>query len=213
MFTGLIESCTRVTRVDRRGTGLRLHLAAPEGDFELSLGQSLAVSGACLSVAGWSDPKTGLDVAPGTPGAHVVFDLSAETLARTWFSDLAPGRTVNLERAMKLSDRLDGHLVSGHVDGSGRLVDRRDVGDGGAWLSFEVEPSLQRYLVDKGSVTLDGISLTVVGPRGPRFDVAVIPLTLRKTSLGSAPVGSRVNVEADLVGKWIERLLPPAPSR
>jgi len=212
MFTGLIEARTRVTRNERRGTGLRLHLAAPvielAGSFEVASGQSIAVSGACLTVVAQIDPRTGREVPFGTPGAELAFDLSAETLARTWFGDAAVGRVVNLERAMKLSDRLDGHLVSGHVDGSGRVVARQDSGDGGARFTFEVEPELERYLVDKGSVTLDGISLTVVAPREGRFDVAVIPLTLERTSLGTAAVGDRIHVEADLVGKWIERLMP-----
>lgn len=208
MFTGLIEATGRVTRVERRGTGLRLQVAAP-AEVTVALGQSVAISGACLSVAGWADPRTGADVAPGSPGADWIFDLSAETLSRTWFADARPGTVVNLERALRLGDRLDGHLVAGHVDGLGRIVARRESGDGGAVVTFEVEPGLERYLVEKGSVTLDGVSLTVVTPREGRFDVALIPLTLAHTSFGTAPVGARVHVEADLVGKWIERLLPP----
>jgi riboflavin synthase len=136
------------------------------------------------------------------------FDLSAETLERTWFAELTAGRLLNLERAMSLGHRLGGHLVSGHVDGVGRIVEIQDSGDGGAVFTFEVAAGLDRYLIEKGSVTVDGISLTVVEPRGCVFDVAVIPLTLSQTSLGRAQVGERVNVEADLVGKWIERLLP-----
>jgi riboflavin synthase len=140
----------------------------------------------------------------------MVFDLSAETLARTHFGELSEGEQLNLERAMRLSDRLSGHLVSGHVDGGGTLVEKRDSGDGGQVQTFEVDPGLERYLIEKGSVTLDGISLTVVEPRGRRFDVALIPVTLEVTNLGSARVGQRVNVEVDLVGKWIERLVVPA---
>jgi riboflavin synthase len=119
---------------------------------------------------------------------------------------------VNLERAMLLSDRLDGHLVSGHVDGRGSLAAIEDSGDGGRRITIEVEPGLERYLVEKGSIAVDGISLTVVDPRARRFDVAVIPITLEKTTLGRAESGAVVNLEADLIGKWIERLVP-RPSR
>ena len=108
---------------------------------------------------------------------------------------------------MRLGDRLDGHMVSGHVDGQGRVVAIEDVGDGGRELHFELEAGLERYLIEKGSVTLDGTSLTVVEPVGGRFRVAMIPVTLEVTSFGRARVGQQVNVEADLVGKWVERLL------
>ncbi len=113
---------------------------------------------------------------------------------------------VNLERALCLGDRLDGHMVSGHVDGAGRVTAIQDVGDGGRVITFEVDPGLERYLVDKGSISLDGVSLTVVRPKGRQFDVALIPLTLELTNLGAAEVGTPVNVEADMIGKWIERL-------
>jgi riboflavin synthase len=152
------------------------------------------VSGACLTVA-------------EAPGEDLAFDLSAETLARTWLGALEAGGEVNLERAMRLSDRLDGHLVSGHVDGRGRISDVRDAGDGGRTVAIEVEPGFERYLVDKGSVAVDGVSLTVVSPRGRTFDVALIPVTLEKTTLGRAEPGRAVNLEADAIGKWVERLL------
>jgi riboflavin synthase len=192
MFTGLIEACVPVLRVERRGSGVRAWVVAPP--FELELGQSVAVSGCCLTVA--EDPSAG----------GIAFDLSAETLARTWFGRLEVGDRVNLERALEVGDRLDGHMVSGHVDGRGRILAISDVGDGGKVITFEIGADLERYLIDKGSITLDGISLTVVDPRGPRFDVAVIPLTLEHTCLGYAVEGQLVNVEADLIGKWVERL-------
>ena len=159
-------------------------------------GRSVAVSGACLTVA----------ADPGVGGSGLVFDLSSETLERTWLGRLRPGSKVNLERAMRLSDRLDGHLVAGHVDGVGRIAKIEDSRDGGRLIVFEVERELEKYIVDKGSIAIDGISLTVVGPRGRSFRVAVIPETLRKTTLGSARVGDPVNVEVDLVAKWIEKL-------
>jgi len=200
MFTGIIEA-TVVTLglrpVGAAERGARLCLAAPPGPWEVSPGESIAVSGCCVTLAG----------APG-PGGELDFDLSAETLERTWFAELTPGRFVNLERSMRLGQRLGGHLVSGHVDGVGRIVEIQDSGDGGAVFTFEVAAGLDRYLIEKGSVAVDGISLTVVEPRGRLFDVALIPVTLAQTSLGRARVGERVNIEADLVGKWIERLIP-----
>ncbi|MFT4543313.1 MAG: riboflavin synthase [Planctomycetota bacterium] len=142
----------------------------------------------------------------------MAFDLSQETLERTWLGTLAsekswPDREINLERAMRLGERLDGHMVSGHVDGEGRILGIEDVGDGGREFRFEVAQELSHYLIEKGSITIDGISLTVVGPTGCEFKVAVIPVTLALTSLGRARVGDAVNLEVDMVGKWIERLL------
>ena len=145
----------------------------------------------------------------GTPGADMVFDLSAETLDCTHLGQAAVGQLFNLERALEVGARLGGHIVSGHVDGAGEVVGIEDVGDGGRVFSFEVASGFERYLVDKGSVTIDGVSLTVVAPEGRRFDVAVIPETLRVTTLGSAKVGDRVHLEADALGKWVERLLAP----
>ncbi len=185
MFTGLVEARAPVRRTLVLGTGLRLWIAGPPG-FESRVGDSVCVSGACLSVA-------------AIDAADLAFDLTAETLGRTWFRDLRSGDEVNLERAMRLSDRLDGHLVAGHVDGRGRCTEVEDSGDGGRRLSFEVDPGF--------SVAVDGVSLTVVEPRGRIFDVAAIPITLEKTTLGRAERGRVVNLEADLIGKWIERLV------
>jgi len=195
VFTGIIESRVPVRDYQPQGGGARLVLPRPDlPDWDIHTGQSIAVCGTCLTV---------VDQAPdGAMG----FDLSPETLDRTWFREIEPGRPVNLERAMLLSDRIDGHLVAGHVDGGGRLTGREATGDGGAVFEFEVDEGLERYLIEKGSVTLDGVSLTVVQPAGRAFRVALIPLTLELTNLGSAKVGQRVNVEADMIGKWIERL-------
>lgn len=180
-----------------RGTGARLVLARPGPDWAPRGGESLAVSGACLTA-----------LAPdASPAGTLAFDLSLETLERTWFRALAPGRLVNLERALRLSERLDGHLVSGHVDGVGRVLELADQGDGGRRLTCEAPAELARFLVDKGSITVDGVSLTVVAPRGRVFDVALIPATLARTTLGSARAGDPVNLEADLLGKWVDRLL------
>ena len=197
MFTGLVEAAVPAASLERAGTGARLLVPRPEPDWEVSVGDSVAVSGVCLTVV---EPL----------GPELAFDLSAETLGRTWFGHLRPGRPVNLERALRLGDRLGGHMVSGHVDGVGTIEAVAEAGDGGRRFTFRVPPELGRYLIQKGSVTLDGISLTVVDPRGGLFDVAVIPETLSVTSLGTAEVGQPVHVEADLVGKWIERLVAHA---
>jgi riboflavin synthase len=197
VFTGIVEASVRVRSFERDGTGARLILPPPEGpsDWLVRTGQSVAVSGACLTVAEVLE------------GGDMAFDLSAETLERTWFGALEAGAEVNLERAMKLGDRLDGHMVSGHVDGLGTVIGIQDVGDGGRVLAFEVDSGLARYVIEKGSVTLDGVSLTAVEPESGRFRVAMIPVTLEVTAFGGASLGQRVNVEVDLVGKWIERLV------
>ena len=212
MFTGIVEGVGVVRSVAPAGNGLILRVAPPQGTWKVSEGDSVVVCGACLTVAGLeaAEGEAGApDLAGSLAGAQMVFDLSAETVARTWFAALEPGLAVNLERALRLGERLDGHMVSGHIDGLAQVLAVEDSGDGGRLFTFEVAPGLERYLIEKGSVTLDGTSLTVVEPEGRRFAVAVIPLTLERTNLGSAAVGQRVNMEADLVGKWIERLLPP----
>ena len=204
MFTGLVEASVPVGSIESCGTGARLLLPAPSLPADLPAweprtGESLAVSGCCLTVS-----EIGAD-------GELFFDLSSETLQMTWFGAVEPGRPVNLERSVRLADRLGGHLVSGHVDGVGRIVEITETGDGGRLFVFEVPVGLERYLLSKGSVTVDGISLTVVDPRERRFDVAVIPETLSRTSFGSAQPGQEVHVEADLIGKWVERLCGDDP--
>lgn len=201
MFTGLIEARVPIRALEREGTGARLVLEEPafapgRPPWRPELGESIAVSGCCLTVA-------------RLEGAAPVFELTAETLERTWFGRAEPGELVNLERSLTLSDRLGGHLVSGHVDATGRLAARRDPGDGGAVYTFETPPGFARYLINKGSVSIEGISLTVVDPEGPRFDVALIPETLERTNLGGMEVGRAVHLEADMIGKWVERLVQP----
>jgi riboflavin synthase len=175
----------------------------------------VAVSGTCLTVAAFARPGAPDEVparpdgSPAVPDADLVFDLSAETLERTTLGALEPGAAVNLERSLRLGDRLGGHLVTGHVDGRGTFVGAEPEGDGGARLTFEVDAPFERWLVEKGSVAVDGVSLTVVRPRARRFDVAAIPLTLERTSLGRLAPGARVNLESDPLAKWVEHLLAP----
>jgi len=200
MFTGLVEACVPVRSWEAAGTGARLVLPAPElasdlPDWEPVLGESIALSGCCLTV---------IEIGPD---GSVAFDLSRETLDRTWFEERIAGRPVNLERSVRLADRLGGHLVSGHVDGVGHVAAVTYTGDGGWCMTFEVPVEFERYLVQKGSVAVDGISLTVVDPRERLFDVAVIPETLARTNLGTAEVGTAVHLEADPIGKWVERML------
>ncbi|HED66606.1 MAG TPA: riboflavin synthase [Planctomycetes bacterium] len=200
MFTGLIEARVPIRSLEPQGEGARLSLPAPElapghPAWEPTLGESIAISGCCLTVIEIGEDRS------------VAFDLSRETLDLTWFGDAVPGDLVNLERSVRLADRLGGHLVSGHVDGVGRLVEIQDPGDGGRVYTFEVPEDFARYLVPKGSVSIEGISLTVVEPEGCRFSVALIPETLQRTNLGVARPGARLHLEADQIGKWVERLL------
>lgn len=219
MFTGLVEAAVPVRSFFERGSGARLILPAPlEGDlalapepeswggatsdeaWEAGIGDSIAVSGTCLTVAEL------LEAPDGAKMPDMAFDLTQETLERTWFGGLKAGHVVNLERALKLGARLGGHMVSGHVDVCGAAVGREDVGDGGAVFTFEVPAGFERFLVDKGSITIDGISLTVVDPVERRFQVAVIPHTLERTHLAHIQAGDPVHLEADLIAKWVEKL-------
>lgn len=203
MFTGLVEGFAKVHSFARVRAGARLELAAPllgrgPAPWRPVRGESVSVSGCCLTVA-----RLGR-------GGRTGYDLSKETLGLTWFARLAVGDRVNVERAVRLGDRLGGHLVAGHVDGLGRIVRLEDSADGGRLLTFEVPAGFERWLFSKGSVTIDGVSLTVVAPRARRFRAALIPESLRRTTLGKARAGDAVHLEADLLGKWVEHLLQPS---
>ncbi|MBZ0252272.1 MAG: riboflavin synthase, partial [Candidatus Methylomirabilis sp.] len=157
------------------------------------LGESIAVGGACLTAVRFGD-------------GWFEAELSAETLRRTAFRGLKPGDAVNLERALRAGDRLGGHIVQGHVDGVGRLA--RAVSDGKGWtVTVEAPKELSRYMIEKGSVAVDGISLTIASLRGAAFEVAVIPHTWEMTTLSRRPKGAEVNLEVDLLAKYVERLL------
>lgn len=193
MFTGLIEDLGTVRELPKGAEGVRLTVGTQIPMGELVLGESIAVNGICLTVAAFGQ------------GAFVA-DVSPETLGRTNLGDLSVGAVVNLERALRLSDRLGGHLVSGHVDGVATLAGRRRQGNS-LCLTFRFPAHLGRYLVEKGSVALDGISLTVTEVSDEAFSVAVIPHTLERTTLHRKEVGAQVNIETDIVGKYVERLL------
>jgi riboflavin synthase len=196
MFTGLVEALGRVERIEPDADGgQRLTVAAPFAR-ELEIGESVAVSGACLTVVSRSDASFAVQAGP-------------ETLRKTTFGSLVVGDSVNLERSLQLGDRLGGHLVQGHVDGVGRIVERTRSGD---WETvwFEGPAELVAPMVPKGSVAIDGVSLTLVDVTRDRFSVALIPHTLAATTLGTKPVGAGVNLETDLiskyVAKWMENL-------
>ena len=193
MFTGIIECQGIVARTERVAGGMRLEIYAPDFGRDMTLGDSVAVDGACLTIAKF------------VRGAFLV-DVSDETLQHTTLSRLAQGAKVNLERALRLSDRLGGHIVSGHVDAVGSLAMRQAAGNS-TMYRFTVPAEVAQYLVEKGSVALDGISLTVASLGRRDFAVAVIPKTLEQTTLGGARVGSEVNVELDVLAKYVERML------
>ena len=191
MFTGIVQTLGRVRRIETARGGARIEIACRLRG--LSIGESIAVNGACMTV-----------VTKGRGGFAV--DVSPESLRRTALGVLRAGSPVNLERALALSDRLGGHLVQGHVDAVGRVLAIRP--EANAWVyTFEAPPGVARYLVEKGSVAVDGVSLTVAASRGRRFDVAVIPHTARNTTLGERKAGDPVNLEADVLAKYVEKLL------
>jgi riboflavin synthase len=194
MFTGIVEGVGTVQAAARRGDVMAVRIDVG-GLFEgLPLGGSISVNGCCLTAVG-SDAR-GFDV-----------ELTGETLRRTRFDErLVPGALVNLERPMKADGRFDGHIVQGHVDGVGRVRALRRLGES-AELEVEAPLGFERYLVEKGSLALDGISLTVWGIGGGAFSVALIPLTLEVTNLRNVEAGRLVNLEADVIAKYVERLL------
>lgn len=195
MFTGIIETRGRVASVTGGADGGRLGIAVAPEFADLAAGRSVAVDGACLTVVEREPTRFWAD-------------LSAETLRRTTLGRLAPGQAVNLERPLRVGDRLGGHLVTGHIDGVGTIAGIRREGDGHVFR-FRTPPSLWPLLVPKGSVAVDGISLTVAALGDETFDVAVIPFTFQETTLGSKGMGAAVNLEMDLVGKYVARLLGP----
>ena len=194
MFTGIITDLGRVRRL-RRDVGLQLTIATAFATKEIALGASIACSGPCLTVVAVE------------PGAFSV-EASAETLACSTLGDWIEGSPVNLERALRLGDELGGHLVSGHVDGVARLVERRPEGDS-VRFTIEAPAELMRYIAPKGSVALDGVSLTVNEVEDSRFGVNLIPYTLAHTSLGNAAPGQRMNLEIDPIARYVARLLGP----
>jgi riboflavin synthase len=192
VFTGIIQSLGRIERVDRGGDGARITIASDLAE-EIDAGESIAINGGCLTA-----------LPAGDESFHA--DAMNETLSRTSLAQAQPGTAVNLELPLRPSDRLGGHIVQGHVDGTGTV---ESVADDGFARILEVqapEPVL-RYVVEKGSIALDGVSLTVTGLSPRSFTVSLIPETLKRTTLGQAGPGTRVNLEVDVLAKYVERLL------
>jgi riboflavin synthase len=194
MFTGIVEELGVVRRVTPNAGGARIEIAATTVLGDATIGASIAVNGCCLTVVELGDQ-------------HWSADAVVETLARTNLGALAPGDPVNLERPVRLEDRLSGHLVQGHIDATGTVVARERQSDGSERFRFSAPADVLRYVVHKGSITVDGISLTVAAVADEAFEVAVIPHTLAVTTLGARAIGARVNLEVDLVAKYVERLL------
>lgn len=199
MFTGIVEELGTLESVDRVGDSARLRIRGPLVTSDAGHGDSIAVNGVCLTVTEF------------TPGQTFDADVMAETLDRTALGALAPGDGVNLERAMRADARFGGHIVQGHVDGTGRLLSRVEHEH---WqvVRFSLPAELGRYVVEKGSVTVSGTSLTVSavsspGEAEPWFEVSLIPTTLESTVLGSLAPGDLVNIEVDILAKYVERLL------
>lgn len=193
MFTGIVEEKGNVASVTPADQGVRLMIQAPLVAAGLSIGDSVAVNGVCLTVV-------------ETTGAAFAADVVKETLDRSNLGSLGTGDAVDLERPMPAAGRFDGHIVQGHVDGTGRVTSVTAEGES-VRMRFSSPPSLERYLVEKGSVTVDGVSLTVAGVSDGEFEVALIPHTLQVTVLGERQPGDVVNLEVDVIAKYVERLV------
>ena len=193
MFTGLIEGTGKLVKTEPRGKDMRLSIEASFELVELQIGESVAVDGVCLTVVSWK-------------GRTFTVDVSQETLSRTTIEQRRPGDKVNLERALRLGDRLGGHLVNGHVDSSARVFSRKKRGDS-LVFEFEVEPELARYFIEKGSVAVNGVSLTVNRCDERSFEVNIVPHTARVTTMGNLKVGDKVNIEVDVIGKYVEKFV------
>ena len=195
MFTGIVETTGRLARIEPRGGDVRLVIdAGALGLDDVAIGDSIAVSGVCL---------TAIDI----DGNAFAVDVSTETLSRTSLGALGVGARVNLEKAMRLSNRLGGHLVAGHVDGLARVVSIESDARSQRW-TFELPPELARYAAPKGSIAIDGVSLTVNEVDGARFGVNLIPHTIDVTTLGDRKPGDAVNIEVDMIMRYVERLFP-----
>lgn len=191
MFTGIIETKGIVARTERVAGGMRLEIYAPDFGRDMAIGDSVAVDGVCLTIVKF------------LRGAFLV-DVSDETVVRSTIADLRQAGNVNLERALRLSDRLGGHIVTGHVDGVGVIAMRQSAGNATQYR-FTAPPEVREFIIEKGSVAVDGISLTIARVFEDGFGVVVVPHTEASTTLGDKPIGSKVNLEADMFAKYVQR--------
>lgn len=193
MFTGIVEEIGKIKNIERKQASMRLFIHAEKIMDDVKIGDSIAVNGICLTVTEYQKDWFSVDVMP-------------ETMRKTSLSLLRNNGPVNLERAVRLTDRLGGHIVSGHIDGVGRIISRRQ--EGNAWLiTIQTAADILHYIVEKSSIAIDGISLTVVKLVGNAFTVSLIPHTTAVTSLGSKKIGDIVNLENDVIGKYVEKLV------
>jgi len=201
MFTGIVEEVGRITRIEQREENRRITIAAESTPKQLATGNSVAVSGVCL---------TALDIKPGSFCA----DLAPETWVRTSFSRIHEGALVNLELPMRADGRFGGHVVQGHVDGVGKLIALERIADSeNWWLHIELPDEVEKYTVYKGSISIEGISLTVAKLEKNRCAIAVIPHTVDRTNLDSLKPGDPVNLEADLIAKYVEKMMKGEPAQ
>lgn len=194
MFTGIIQAVGRLSSLQRSGADMRLHVNTGKLSLDdVGLGDSIATNGVCLTVV-------------ALPGDGYIADVSVETLSMSTLGSLKPGEVLNLEKALTLNTPLGGHLVSGHVDGIGQVLSRQQEGRS---IGFEIEApqQLARYIAQKGSICVDGVSLTVNAVNGSRFQLNIVPHTLEKTIMAGYRAGTRVNLEVDLIARYLERLL------
>ncbi len=194
MFTGIIEELGRLAGIEPRGAGSRIRIEAPLVCSDIRTGDSISVNGVCLTAAGITRSSFSADVSP-------------ETMERSSLGALRAGAVVNLERALAAGGRLGGHIVQGHVDGLGRIESLEKLGAGDWWLNVSVPVELERYFVFKGSVAVDGISLTIARAEPGRISVAVIPYTYENTNLRERKPGDAVNLETDVLAKYVEKML------
>lgn len=200
MFTGIIEEVGKIAQIKKQGEFAVVTINASRVLEDVHLGDSIAVNGVCLTVTSFTS-------------SQFTADVMSETLKRTSLGELQPSSPVNLERAMATNGRFGGHIVSGHIDGTGEVAEITPA-DNSVWYRIKTSPKLLRYIIEKGSITIDGISLTVVDVNDESFRVSIIPQTIKETNLGSKKIGSIVNLENDIVGKYIEQFLTkkePAP--
>lgn len=193
MFTGIIEEVGQIAQIKKQGEFAILTVNAQKILSDVHLGDSIAVNGVCLTVTSFTKEQ-------------FTADVMSETLKRTSLGELSIGSPVNLERAMAANGRFGGHIVSGHIDGTGTVAEITPA-DNSTWYRIKTSPKLMRYIIEKGSITIDGISLTVVDCDENGFRVSIIPHTIKETNLGTKKIGSLVNLENDIVGKYIEQFL------
>jgi riboflavin synthase len=198
VFTGIVEELGTIAAVEGDEAGLQLQIEAPVLAPLSRIGDSINVSGCCLTVV-------------AVRGSTLAFEVVPESLRRTALGGLAPGAPVNLEDALRAGEPYGGHIVQGHVDGVGELAERREEGIG-LWLRFRAPANVQRYLIEKGSVTVAGVSLTVAELHDDGFAVAIVPHTRKGTTFGTLAVGDPVNLEADMIARYVERLLAATPA-